>query len=73
MGVGIRTSVIMGAWELVSGPPCLEVHGCWYQDLRDYGCMGVGIRTSVLRGAWRLVSGTPCLGVYGNWYQDLRA
>jgi len=73
MGVVIRTSVLKGAWELVSGPPYLGVHGSCYLDLRAYGCMGVVVRISVLRGAWELVSGPPCLGVHGSWYQDLHA
>ena len=73
MEFGIRTSVLRGAWGLVSGSPCLGVLGSCYLDLRAYGCMGVVVRISVLRGAWELVSGPPCLGVHGSWYQDLHA
>ena len=67
MGVSIRTYVLRGAWGLVSGPPCLEVHRGWYQDLCAWGCMGFGIRISVLRGARGLVLGSLCLGVHGGW------
>ena len=45
MGVGIKTSVLRGTWELLSGLLCLGVHEL--------------VRISVLRGAWELVSGPP--------------